>query len=363
MKVSEALFYPYSQAQAHFKQAAHSEWKNWTVHYVVGALECIPIINYLVVLVDLAVKALFKKAPEVPARPTPKIELRILNFDTFVERFGISFETPLQLKLKEIQENQNLWTEDRENMVWGRRVRVIRETINELLQFIDNDSLKNLQKDKNKDPYELYQELKGICARLNETEQSVEQQKRQTISDAFRQIQIPGIESVDAYVRSLGFATPADFRTYYDVQQTLLSARGIKTVIDLDCLGLRLWNEDLLTLKGFQCLFKQGIGEEQYAVYRDALRGKLREDVNITVPLDENVLDQDIDLLTQQFQEFVVLRQKELLKTYLNQNRGHAVWQLVVDNPNMGLQEFCQLHNIQTPSGCYALSVVLEQGN
>ncbi len=162
MKVLEALFYPYSQAQAHFKQAAHSEWKNWTVHYVVGALECIPIINYLVVLVDLAVKALFKKAPEVPARPTPKIELRTLNFDTFVERFGISFETPLQLELKEIQENQNLWTEDRENMVWGRRVRVIRETINELLQFIDNDSLKNLQKDKNKDPYELYQELKGI---------------------------------------------------------------------------------------------------------------------------------------------------------------------------------------------------------
>lgn len=347
----------------HFKEAARSEWKGRTVHYVVGVLECIPIINYLVLLVDLAVKPVFKKASDVHPRPTPQIELSTLNFNTFVERFKISFETPLQAKLKEIQQNQSHWTEQQDNVAWDRRVRPMRKTVVELLALVNDDSLKNLQQNRELSPYEFYLELKEICARLQKTEQNVEQQIRQTAMDAFRQIQFPMIESVDAYVYSLGFKTPAEFRTYYDVQQTLLSERGIKTVIDLDCLGLRKWDEDLQMLKVFQSLLKHGIGEEQFLTYRDTLRGRLRGDENVPVPLDDNVWDESIDSLTQQFEKFSLLRQKELLKTYLNQYRGHEVWQLANDNPNMGLQEFCQLHQIQTPSGCYSLGVVLEQGN
>ncbi len=361
MKVSEVLLYPYSRAQMHFKEAARSEWKGRTVHYVIGVLEFIPIINYLVLLVDLAVRPVFKKAPDVHPRLTPQIEFRSLNFDTFVERFGISFETPLQAKLKEIQQNQSHWTEQQDNVAWDRRVRPMRKTVVELLALVNDDSLKNLQQNRELSPYEFYLELKEICARLQKTEQNVEQQIRQTAMDAFRQIQFPVIESVDAFVYSLGFTTPDEFKDYYDVQQTLLSARGIKTVIDLDCLGLRKWDEDLQMLKGFQSLLKQRIGEAQYTIYKNELRGRLRGDENVSVPLDENIWDQDIDSLVQQFEAFVILRQKELLKTYLNQYGGHAVWQTASEaNPNMGLQEFCQLHQIQTPSGCYSLSVVLE---
>jgi hypothetical protein len=117
LNVTDALLFPFAHAKEHFTKAQKSEWLGRTVHYIVGTLEYIPLLNYLVVAVELAVLHLFAACQKMTA-PAIKIDLPV-KFDQFT------------LWMDEQHKNVTGFIESAKQNGWGNRLRGIKAEFEE----------------------------------------------------------------------------------------------------------------------------------------------------------------------------------------------------------------------------------------
>lgn len=359
MKVTELLYFPYSQAQSHFKQAAQSEWKGWTIHTIVGALEYIPILNYLIALVDLVVQSFFKaKFFEFETKDNSSVRSNSdnstadLKLDEFLKTHSISLSPRLEA-LQKIVNDHSTWTEDKQDTkAWERRprpIKLLQEDLKKLEITIEGNPYE--------DPYQVFQNIKEEHAKLK----AAEEKPLQNLSESFQCITEPRATSIENYLGSL------------DCKAELLSERGIKTLDDVDVLQLRAFDHDVCTLERFKLVLEFTKDDTSYKSFLNSLKVRLEKEMAQDVMVkSEKTLekwqslawDKSCDEFIKGFQAFVLVRKQELLNAYLDQDCCHGVWQMARNSaPNMGLAEFCRLHEIATPSGCYMLSVVLEKKN
>jgi hypothetical protein len=134
LNVTDALYFPFAHAKEHFTKAQKSEWLGRTVHYIVGALEYIPLLNYLVVAVELAALHLFAACQKMTA-PAIKIELPV-KFDQFSrwidQQQGVLDAEPVgtfndfTTWMDDVVDKMSKWMEQEEtSYLWDTRLRGI----------------------------------------------------------------------------------------------------------------------------------------------------------------------------------------------------------------------------------------------
>ncbi len=400
MDFLKIALYPYQRANDHFKAAAQlTMWEGrWAVHYVVGCLERIPILNYLIVLVDLVVSAFFQsQKPVVPgeAVPPPMEILTPPNVESFLAEHQIELEdSELAEEIAHLQEQQKTWTEEETHAAWAMRVRGIKGSINSLIDVWVNKKvleesrkkLENIKEKLNKEGTDIKSSFEEYRIELESISKIEKKQKEECllhVQEGFSKLAVPTFRSLKEY---LTFLVIENY-SLLGCRRETFKERGLETMADMDCLQLQRWNKVVLTLEQFAIILnhhspsgsqksslrkacanflngffnqltqetKKDFFNVQFQVlYDDFLReeNKLEEALRGEFSLDS------LSGFIVFFKDFNKKWQIEELKAYLGQQGGHGAWQSIkLSEPTMTLAGYCNLHGITEPSQLYQLDV------
>jgi hypothetical protein len=132
--VTDALLYPYSRAYDHFAQVPAANWNGRIVHVIVGLLECIPVVNYAIVPIDLFLSRIFAAIHTYKAKWSLDLSVKLDQFSQGLnalipaidaepaEKFDQMTEW-LDKQLGEMQE----WNDEQTNPSWDMKLRRLRD--------------------------------------------------------------------------------------------------------------------------------------------------------------------------------------------------------------------------------------------
>jgi hypothetical protein len=233
----------------------------------------------------------------------------IKTAEQFLAEHNIDLISPLMQKIQEIQTLQNGWVEPSTAEVWGLRIRAIQGSIDELLPMIEKNGpgkktceklgqIKEQVKDRRTSVYEQYNKFKTIINDILTSEVESSNQLLEKFADKLQALQTPA-QSVDEYLLSLGIQNDRNFSDYleFSIPITNLANWGIQKIQDIDCLGLRSYDQEERTLNklGFALEIYEGTVSEKTLkkAAQDCLKiieKKLREDVKSDQLCIDNLL-------------------------------------------------------------------------
>lgn len=363
------ILYPYTKAYEHYKQAQHAEWGPWkVVHYTAAALEYIPFINYPVVVIDLVVRKVFA-AFTLPASFTaPLLRPSQWNAVQFLKDHKIAIESPL---IKSISLIKNDWNKTVDMLTWTRRIPAIKNDINFIKNGINSDQQQELKNviiileavmDAIRNPRTDAPE-KNVQAEyqkfndLFKKEQGLQEARIQNLQAKFNEIEHPVIGTVENYISTLGFKNKDEFKAQMNFSYEVLAQRGITAMADIDYLGLCIYDQDIVTLQQFECC--QGIDiKHAYSEFIELIRHKLYQEKGFVASIEhlplklQSLIESPHETFATNFKAYVVLRQKELLKAYINQNNGNFQW---VKLNESGITDVIRLREVHEGINLYDL--------
>ncbi len=256
MKLSDILYLPYSQAHSHFKQAAHSEWKGRTVHRIVGALEYIPLLNYLIVLVDLAVQRFFKSKPSEPRpseplRPHPSLQ-------QFLQTHQIQLpKTPLLETVLDIEGCIGEWDESKppSDIYWNSRIRVLGQQISKLDGKVDAEKLKPFKDSFRNNTAQVFKDFKTFLMGLKPVEEEKSQAFLSVLQGKFAPLSFAQAPSFDALMASMQFTDKVRLHGS-EWSFAKLQEFGLSTFEDFKSIGFFDFENDYQTAVCFEIVTK-----------------------------------------------------------------------------------------------------------
>lgn len=258
MRLTDVLYLPYSQAHFHFKQADNSEWKGRIVHKVVGALEYIPVLNYLIVIVDLVVQRLFKSNPPKPDPVTLPKAIQQANLDDFLRTHRIELpKTPLLQTILEIEDKTRDWDESilATDVYWISRARPLGDHISKLNGQVEECKLKPLKDSCRKDPLQVFKDLKILLAELKGAEEENNQLLLQELRAQFATLNFPQIGSFSELMTSMGFVDKVRIGGY-EWSMAKLPDFGLANPRDFQSIGFFDFEDDYRTAVYFEVVVK-----------------------------------------------------------------------------------------------------------
>jgi len=276
--ITDALLYPYSRAYDHFAQVPEANWNGRIVHVIVGLLECIPVINYAIVSIDLVVSRILANIHTYNAKRSLILPVKLDQFSQGLDALLPAIDAAPAEKFDQMTvwldtqlDVMKDWAEDSTNSLWDRRLNPLRRIRNAIHEEIQK--LKLITPSYNFSPWETSlptirgdESGHGLCVLLRTSigELKTFDQSRQAIlRNAAKLPQLEGLfQQIQQQVRAL----PED----YDFSQWQEAINRVPATQDAQELARGL-KELIATLKTLDCL--------RQATLEDRLRAEL-----VTIP-------------------------------------------------------------------------------
>lgn len=411
MKTSEILLYPLSQApaltQQHFKAAQHSQWYGRLVHYVIGGLECVPGINYLVALVELVCRAIFKRLWDDLSNFSRSNSIPLLPIKKSAEFFKghqIELMSPLIGTIEAIQEEQQDWKSSDSDLAWTTRIRRIKESINDIQGLIQREDdhgkswrkagedlrkVKEKMNERNYDTCAIHSEFLNVIGELKAIHINLKEDCLRSLDEKLQRIAIPNPTSLKDYLKiKLDLQISKDYSEQLGCRSNTLEERGIKSLEDLKILKIDRFDQDLAellsfretlsirtsllplesllrTLQQFCITLTEKIQNERKSGHLSpvgsfiGLSDRLIE--LLKTPYRQDACIEQLEAVIQMFNEWDLLRQRSELKAYIHQDRCAQVWGIIkASNSAWTLKDFCEFHGISDLTSVYQLSDKIE---
>ncbi len=325
-----------------------------------GLAEHIPVINYLVALVDIAIQIplsyLCKTAsPENSLSQNKDVEqeqkeLGKQRLRDFLQKHNIHLTTPFAKKVGEVQELWQDWKEEDTIITWETRIRLMRDKIRDLLNGANIEQQEYLNR--------CLDELKQTNTRVSNCYQGLQiwmqgqTGKAQEVSSdlhiVFGKLNPPFEDQTVGYgdyLASIGFADYEYFKQIFTFSIDVLLERGVETVRDFDCLKINVWDKDLHDFEQFSQILNRykdhGNVNETYEKFLADLIKRIKEEaqkLNEVLPKANEVEPNQLNITScmesfvkpphtfEKFQAFVHVWRCKLLVAYILQYRNSEVW-------------------------------------
>lgn len=323
--VTEAIFYPYVQAKDHFMEAAELPWKEAVVILARGALKSIPLLNYLVILVEKAVSHFFYRPPVLPLP---------FKFD----RVTIW----LNDKLGGIQN-----FESADDTKWDMRVRKIRDVIKSMLGQLETAAhesrLKALSDDRNIRGKPLYDQLMAIVAELTQADEVQKGQQEEALQRELAKLEpFPTFQTFYRHVKYLEINWES-----FGCRRDKWANLGIQSYQDLALLQLNRFDATLFELRRLD-LCQQLHSEAKPAF--DTAKAVFVQQVQSALLHFKLFEPIDYDKVSKQIQ-------RDLLGKYLLQQDHNLAWKNLHRMGIHTLSALCTNNGIADPSSLFELGM------
>lgn len=132
--VTDALLYPYSRAYDHFAQVPQANWNGRIVHVIVGLLECIPVINYAIVSIDLVVSRILATLHTYNAKRSLILPVKLDQFSQGLDALLPAIDAApaekfdqMTVSLDTLLEEMGNWNDEATNPSWDMKLRRLRD--------------------------------------------------------------------------------------------------------------------------------------------------------------------------------------------------------------------------------------------